>query len=76
MTLPPRRCPDISTCHASLSGTEGLVYCLNEQRVFCDYFQPFGEKHFCRHPQGVEIATQSKAFGNTPPGEKYEPDAK
>lgn len=55
------RNPDISQCRAMRSGQSDLMFCLNEDRVFCDYCLPFGESFFCRHPQGRSIAARSEA---------------
>jgi len=55
------RCPDISTCRASHSGAGNLVYCLNDDRIMCDYSLPYGGAFFCRHPQCVHIAARSEA---------------
>jgi len=54
--MPPKRCPDIATCHTSQLGVGGLVFCLNENRIFCDYHLPFGNKFFCTHPEITENA--------------------
>jgi hypothetical protein len=61
MSFPPSRNPDVETCRASYSGQGGLVFCLTEERLLCDYCLPFGETYYCRHPQCMEIASRTDA---------------
>ncbi len=55
------RSPDVSACRAEYCGMGDLFYCLSDLRLQCDYPLSFGGKHFCRHPQNVEIADHSTA---------------
>ena len=58
-TLPAtgKRCPDIATCHTARLGAGGLVFCLSEDRIFCDYTLPFGTKFFCTNPSILDSPT-------------------
>ncbi len=60
-----KKSPDITKCRAYSLGAGSLAYCLSEHRAMCDYPLPFGIKHFCLHPQCMEIADRFKAG---PPG--------
>ncbi len=54
-----RRSPNIAECRASLLGAVQLVFCQSEHRITCDYALPYGIKHFCTHPQCLEIADRT-----------------
>ena len=45
-------------------GAGQLVFCHSDQRAACDYALPFGVKHFCIHPQSLDIAAQTEATPN------------
>ena len=64
----PSRNPDLATCRAMSSGEGDLLFCLNDERAFCDYCLPFGESYFCRHPQCRDIATRTEAQNTHRPG--------
>lgn len=64
----PARHPDLLRCQASRSGAGDLVYCLNEERVCCDYCLSFGEAYFCLHPEKFDIVLRSRLLT---PGRKH-----
>ena len=59
-----KRSPDISKCRAAMLGAGQLVFCHSDQQAACDYALPFGVKHFCIHPQSLDIAAQTEATPN------------
>ncbi len=71
-TCMEKRSPDIAQCRASLLGAGHLVFCQSQHRVACGYALPYGIKHFCMHPQCLEIADRT-ARQQTPDHRSDEP---
>lgn len=69
---PPRVLPNQDICRAKNSGFAAYpdyADCLVESPHECSHALHFGMRHFCRHPDRMEIVqrTAAKSLSNPPP---------